>query len=305
MAKHNDGLDDLFAGLPEPGAATSATSAPPAADDPLAELDELESLAERPKPRSETPRSAPKRSIERARTPGTGYGLPMSARNSAEIKRASSPVPAASMPKKAEKESAPPPLPQSVDSSSGSGEGSSSAASSSGGGGVGGGGWGWGSLWNTATTAVKAAEGLVQEIQQSEEGKKWVAQVGGGADVLRGLGGNSLPTLFTQVLIPLAGDVRSKAMPTFANLLNHLAPPISSHEQLRIHITHDLQNYPFVDNVVFGVFDRVMQQVEGGDLLVVQRGSGSKPRSSVDGGAFGGGPWWKAMEKVPSRSRKS
>jgi hypothetical protein len=88
------------------------------------------------------------------------------------------------------------------------------------------------------------------------------------------------------------------AIPTFTNLLHHIAPPISSHEQLRIHITHDLQNYPFVDRVVYGVFDRVMQQVEGGDLLVVQRGGGSKPRSSIDTGPFGGGPWWKAMEKV-------
>jgi hypothetical protein len=43
-------------------------------------------------------------------------------------------------------------------------------------------------LWNTATTAVKAAEGLVQEIQQSEEGKKWVTQVKGNVDGLRGLG---------------------------------------------------------------------------------------------------------------------
>lgn len=192
MAKHNDGLDDLFAGLPEPTASPSTTSAPPAADDPIAELDELESLAERPKPRSETPRSAPKRSIERSRTPGTGYGLPVSARNSSEIKRATTPVPAPSPQKKVERESAPP---QSVGSSSTSGEGSSSVAA-----GGGGGGWGWGSLWNTATTAVKAAEGLVQEIQQSEEGKKWVAQVGGSADVLRGLGGNHLSPLHAKVL---------------------------------------------------------------------------------------------------------
>ena len=89
--------------------------------------------------------------------------------------------------------------------------------------------------------------------------------------------------------------MRSKALPTFANLLHHLAPPISSHEQLRIHIAHDLQNYPFVDTVVYGVFDRVMQQVEGGDLMVVQRGGGSKPKPSE---AYSGGPWWKALEKV-------
>lgn len=100
----------------------------------------------------------------------------------------------------------------------------------------------------------------------------------------------------TKRFVP-AGDVRSRALPTFTTLLHSIAPPISSHEQLRIHITHDLENYPFVDNVVYGVFDRVMQQVEGGDLLVVQRGGGSKPRSQLDAG-FSGGPWWKGMEKV-------
>ncbi|KAF8242756.1 hypothetical protein K440DRAFT_564323 [Wilcoxina mikolae CBS 423.85] len=257
--KHNDGLDDLFAGLPDTASAPS--KAPVVADDPLAELNELESLAERPKPtvlsRPGTPRSGPKRSLERSRTPGSGYGLPISGRNSTEVKRPTEKGAAPSRSSPPQKKAEPEPAQEQS------------------------GGWGWGSIWSTATTAVKAAEGIVQEIQKSEEGKKWVSQVKDNADALRGL----------------AGDVRSKALPTFTNILHHLAPPISSHEQLRIHITHDLQNYPFVETVVFGVFDRVMQQVEGGDLLVVQRGGGSKPRSSIEAGPFGGGPWWKAMEK--------
>jgi len=52
-----------------------------------------------------------------------------------------------------------------------------------------------------------------------------------------------------------------------------------------------------VDTIVYGVFDRVMQQVEGGDLLVIQRGGGSQPRSSLEPGLLRGGPWWKTMEK--------
>jgi predicted component of type VI protein secretion system len=168
--KHDDGLDDLFAGLPE------STSAPPpkaplGADDPLAQLDELESLAERPKP------AGAKRSMERSRTPGLGYGLPPSARNSSEVKRS---------PEKATTPSAPPSPPKQAEAPKPADNG---------------GGWGWGSLWSTATTAVKAAEGLVQEIQQSEEGKKWVTQVKGNADVLRGLGTNhyALPLPVAQV----------------------------------------------------------------------------------------------------------
>ena len=50
-------------------------------------------------------------------------------------------------------------------------------------------GWGWGTLWSTATTAVKAAEGMVAELQHSEEGRKWATQVG----ALRGLGGCPRP----------------------------------------------------------------------------------------------------------------
>jgi hypothetical protein len=164
--KHNDGLDDLFAGLPE--STVTAQGPPIGPDDPLAELDELESLAERPKPaisRPETPRPAgPKRSSERSRTPGLGYGLPISARNSMDAPRSSVSSPVTAQPRKKSEVLFSP-----TEENSNSG-------------------WGWGSLWNTATTAVKAAEGVVKEIQKSEEGKKWVTQVKDNADVLRELG---------------------------------------------------------------------------------------------------------------------
>lgn len=171
--KHNDGLDDLFAGLPD---TTSAPSKPPvAADDPLAELNELESLAERPKPtvlsRPGTPRSGPKRSLERSRTPGSGYGLP-SGRNSTEVKRPAEKGSTSSRSSPPQKKAEPAPAQEQS------------------------GGWGWGSIWSTATTAVKAAEGIVQEIQKSEEGKKWVSQVKDNADALRGLGMHHSPTSY-------------------------------------------------------------------------------------------------------------
>ena len=178
--KHNDGLDDLFAGLPE--TSTPPAKAPVVADDPLADLNELESLAERPKPavlsRPGTPRSGPKRSLERSRTPGSGYGLPLSARTSSEVKRPADAGPSTSSPPQPQ----PQPQPQQQQQQQQQQPEAAPAAQ------VGGGGWGWGSLWSTATTAVKAAEGLVQEIQQSEEGRKWVAQVEGSAGALRGLG---------------------------------------------------------------------------------------------------------------------
>lgn len=91
-------------------------------------------------------------------------------------------------------------------------------------------------------------------------------------------------------------------MPTFQNIIQTVAPPISSHERLQIHITHDLVNYPTLDPLIYAVFSRVMAQVEGGDLMVVQkghengprRGSSDRPRSL---GSWHDGPWWRSGER--------
>lgn len=98
--------------------------------------------------------------------------------------------------------------------------------------------------------------------------------------------------------------MRSRALPTFTNILHTLAPPISSHERLQIHITHDIVGYPSLDPLIYATFSRVMAQVEGGDLLVIQRGYESSPRRSSDSGGFtssqsisnsgwSDGPWWR------------
>ncbi|GAW11618.1 hypothetical protein ANO14919_009650 [Xylariales sp. No.14919] len=155
-----------------------------------------------------------------------------------------------------------------------------------------GGGW-WGGIFATATAtasaAMKQAEAAYKEIQQNEDAKKWADQVRGNVGALRGLG----------------DDLRHRAMPTFANILHTLAPPISSHERLLIHITHDIVGYPSLDPLIYGVFSRVMSQVEGGDLLVIQRGHENTARRSSDAAFFGGsshsagwrdGPWWRQVD---------
>jgi len=87
-------------------------------------------------------------------------------------------------------------------------------------------------------------------------------------------------------------------MPTFTNILHTLAPPISSHERLHIHITHDLVGYPSLDPMIHDVFGRVMSQVEGGDLLVIQRGQEmtGKRSSGQDATGWRDGPWWRAVD---------
>lgn len=104
----------------------------------------------------------------------------------------------------------------------------------------------------------------------------------------------------TDILAP-GGDLSKLALPALQNLVQTIAPPISSHERLQIHITHDLTAYPMLDPLIYTVFSRVMSQVEGGDLMVIQRGHESLPRRrSTEGtqrpkaiGGWNDGPWWR------------
>lgn len=99
-------------------------------------------------------------------------------------------------------------------------------------------------------------------------------------------------------------ELRHRALPAFSDILHTLAPPISSHERLLIHITHDMVGYPSLDPLIYGVFNRVMSQVEGGDLMVVQRGHESTARrasdayygSSSSSAGWRDGPWWRHVD---------
>ncbi|KAK5942450.1 hypothetical protein PMZ80_005015 [Knufia obscura] len=171
-------------------------------------------------------------------------------------------------------------------------------------------GGGWGGWFTTlATQTLTTAQTQVKNLQhqaaaQAEQhginvpvdAKQFTEQLRGNpSGLLKNLG------VSTETI----GNLRNMAMPTFQNILQTIAPPISSHERLAVHITHDLVGYPSLDPTIYRVFERVMAQVEGGDLLVVQRGEEAGPkRSSRDvgsrigissiGGAWGDGPWWRA-----------
>lgn len=169
---------------------------------------------------------------------------------------------------------------------------------------------GWGGWFSSmATAAVTQASAQVKNLQQQTQehgvsgvanvagldANKWREQLSNNTGFLRGLG----------VSGETIGNLRSMAMPTFQNILQTIAPPIGSHERLMIYITHDLKGYPSLDPTIYRVFERVMSQVEGGDLMVVQKGeeSGPKRQSKEFGsrigvtslrGAWQDGPWWRS-----------
>ncbi|KAI5203252.1 hypothetical protein AUEXF2481DRAFT_38751 [Aureobasidium subglaciale EXF-2481] len=159
-----------------------------------------------------------------------------------------------------------------------------------------GGGWGFGgwgaSVFSAASAAVKQAEAAVKEVRGNPEVLKYAEQLRHNVNV--------------ESLKAYGGNVRNMALPTFTSLLETIAPPIAQHERLIIHTTHDLQAYPSLDPIIYEVFSRVMQQVEGGDLLVIQRGTESRQRGrssseaayrgnilGTGSGAWTDGPWWR------------
>lgn len=172
-----------------------------------------------------------------------------------------------------------------------------------------GGGWG-GWFSSIATSAVTQAsaqvKNLSQQAQQQAEQRGINVDAKTFADQLRNNSGGLLKNL--GVSGDTIGNLRNMAMPTFQNILQTIAPPISSHERLAVHITHDLKGYPSLDPTIYRVFERVMSQVEGGDLLVVQRGEEAGPKrhsrdvgsrigiSSI-GGAWQDGPWWRTPDQ--------
>ncbi|KAL0935625.1 Maintenance of telomere capping protein 1 [Colletotrichum truncatum] len=286
-AAAGDDIDELFEGIgddaaPAPkkslekkGKPTTAASKAMADQDILAELEkDLEQPSRPHTPRiKETAAKGPPR---RSATPTTEdkAAAPRKSTDSARSLRASfTPSATSSDLQDTDKKSSEQPAAAAAASSSAAAATPAPAST--------GGGW-WGSVFSTASAAMKQAEAAVKEIQKNEEALKWAEQVRGNVGGLRALGDN----------------LRQQALPTFTNILHTLAPPISSHERLLIHITHDMVGYPSLDSMIYGTFSRVMSQVEGGELMVIQRGQeNTSRRYSNDGGAgWRDGPWWRQSD---------
>ncbi|KZW02054.1 hypothetical protein EXIGLDRAFT_511614 [Exidia glandulosa HHB12029] len=77
-------------------------------------------------------------------------------------------------------------------------------------------------------------------------------------------------------------DLRDRGIATFTDILNVVAPPISEHEVIQVWLSHDMEGYEGVENLVYRALARIMEQVEGGDL-VVNKGNESRPKESADG----------------------
>jgi len=77
----------------------------------------------------------------------------------------------------------------------------------------------------------------------------------------------------------LGKDLKRVGLSTFNDILNAVAPPISEHEVIQVWLSHDMQGLEGVESLVYSALARILEQVEGGDL-VVNKGNESKPKEA-------------------------
>ncbi|KAI8995360.1 maintenance of telomere capping protein 1, partial [Trametes punicea] len=133
------------------------------------------------------------------------------------------------------------------------------------------GGWGWGSVWSTASSALQQAKSVVDEqvknLPKNEQARKW--------------GEGVLEYAKAAQLDKLGQDFKRVGLSTLTDILNVVAPPISEHEVIKVWLSHDMRGYEGVESIVYRALSRILEQVEGGDL-VVNRGDESRPKDAAD-----------------------
>ncbi|KAJ7102252.1 maintenance of telomere capping protein 1 [Mycena belliarum] len=131
-----------------------------------------------------------------------------------------------------------------------------------------GGGWGWGTVWSSASAAIQQAKSAVDEqvkhLPKNEQARKW--------------GEGMIEYAKTAQLDKLGQDFKRVGLSTLTDILNVVAPPISEHEVIQVWLSHDMKGYEGIESLVYRALARIMEQVEGGDLIV-NRGDESRPKS--------------------------
>ncbi|KAG9292243.1 hypothetical protein G9A89_023963 [Geosiphon pyriformis] len=141
--------------------------------------------------------------------------------------------------------------------------------------------WSWGGLLATASTAyktattvvdtsVKGALATVETVRVNESTKKFEERVRGYVN--------------KETIGKIGADLKTLSLSTINTVVNAVAPPIAEHEVVEVWLAHDMVGYIGVESLVYRAFMKVMEQVEGGDI-VMRKGNESKRRDS-DAGTY-------------------
>ncbi|GAA5924780.1 uncharacterized protein JCM15063_005730 [Sporobolomyces koalae] len=160
------------------------------------------------------------------------------------------------------------------------------------------GGWGWSSVWSTASTAINQASQLAHQARTVAE-EQVKANAGGlGEGLMKawnhegtGEDGSGVRkwTEGVQGLVKganlegLGKELKSTTLKSLTDLLNAVAPPIAEHEVIQVSLSHDMKGYDGVENLVYRGFSKIMDQIEGGTLMVNRAETGQVEQEATGG----------------------
>ncbi|KAF9437165.1 hypothetical protein BGZ76_001775 [Entomortierella beljakovae] len=117
-----------------------------------------------------------------------------------------------------------------------------------------------GSLWSTASEAVKTTQTAVQSsvkaTMESQTTRNFEERVKGFVNA--------------ENIGKIGNDLKSLTLNSMTTVLDVIAPPIAEHEVVEIWLAHDMVGYVGVESIVDRAFSKVMEQTEGGDVIVHQ-----------------------------------
>ncbi|KAI1319157.1 hypothetical protein EDD11_004800 [Mortierella claussenii] len=128
-----------------------------------------------------------------------------------------------------------------------------------------------GSLWSTASEAVKTTQTAVQSsvkaTMESQATKNLESRVKG--------------FVTAENIGKIGNDLKSLTLSSMTTVLDVIAPPIAEHEVVEIWLAHDMVGYVGLESLVHRAFSKVMEQTDGGDV-VVHKGDGTGGPGSED-----------------------
>ncbi|KAF9104733.1 hypothetical protein BGX27_009971 [Mortierella sp. AM989] len=117
-----------------------------------------------------------------------------------------------------------------------------------------------GSLWSTASEAVKTTQTAVQSsVKATME-----------SQTTRNLEERVKGFVNAENIGKIGNDLKSLTLNSMTTVLDVIAPPIAEHEVVEIWLAHDMVGYVGVESLVYRAFSKVMEQTEGGDVIVHQ-----------------------------------
>ncbi|OAV89386.1 hypothetical protein PTTG_03983 [Puccinia triticina 1-1 BBBD Race 1] len=155
--------------------------------------------------------------------------------------------------------------------------------------------WGWGSVLKQATSSVlsqaKSAAGQVQSVvsdpsKSSEIVKSFNSnfqnQISGQSEAAKKWKEGVMGYVKASGIDQLGKDLQATGIKSLTDILNMVAPPISKHEIIDVQLSYDMVGYDGIETLVYRSLSKVMEQVDGGDLIL-NKGDEERPKPSESG----------------------